>query len=100
METKHTKGEWRIYKMNKAYHINAHPSGDHIASLIRVDMPNAEANAKLIAASPQQQMASILLYKLCMNMAEMLNGVQFTKIRDQWNVAMIAHEQAIDKATK
>ena len=59
MKTKHTKGEWKIYELQKAYHINANYT--HVASLTRIDMPKAEANAKLIASAPELLDACITL---------------------------------------
>jgi len=62
-------------------------------------LPNEQkANAKLIAAAPEQQNASILLYNLCKQLANMIDYSNFESIRSEWNKAMNAHEQAIKKA--
>jgi len=53
----------------------------------------------LIAAAPEQQKASILLYDLLKRVANILSVPAFGLIRDDWNIAMNAHEKAIKKAT-
>lgn len=51
MQTNHTPAPWTIATLKHCYHIQA--GYEHIASLVHIDQPNAEANAKLIAAAPK-----------------------------------------------
>jgi len=106
---KHTKGKWTAEQTD--IHISVKPwrvlqGTKIICKLNSYDRYNLaanieeEANAKLIAASPNQQEASILLYDLCKKLARMINYKDFGDVRDQWNKAMNAHEEAIKKATE
>jgi len=102
---KHTPGEWyAVYLDNEEYVIEHDEREAKIATIN--DAPESarsveenEANARLIAAAPEQQKASILLYDLLKRVANILSVPAFGLIRDDWNIAMNAHEKAIKKAT-
>ena len=72
METKHTKGEWNykkfdITKIQYSYSIQS-SNGDTICKMLRDDSDDnktEEANAKLIAASPDLLEALMELIKDC-----------------------------------
>lgn len=103
MKRKYTQGKWIVqYPKNVGdFDIGV----DGIISIVSIhdaydNLEEQEANAKLIAAAPEQQEASILLYNLCRKLAGMLGHDSFDEIREDWNKAMNSHEQAIKKATE
>ena len=102
MKTKHTKGEWKATIGLSNNFINC---GEKFITIIDksdsfLNEGEHNANTKLIAAAPNQQEASILLYNLCRKLAGMLGHDSFNEIREDWNKAMNSHEQAIQKATE
>ena len=96
MKTQHTKGKWIVSSSD----IDSQGRSCHRINAKHLTKEELEANAKLIAAAPNQQKASILLYNLCKKLANNLSKVDFDVMRTDWNIAMNSHEKAIEKATK
>jgi hypothetical protein len=74
-----TKGEWKVYELNKSFHINC--DSKHIASLTRIDLPDSEANAVFICKAVNEydklKLAAKLLEELTPQGSEFYNDPQY-----------------------
>ncbi len=102
MKTKHTKGEWGITKRDRGDYIIMCPSeiGIHLALVHNYSDNNAEANAKLIAAAPENLQENIDNLVFLKTIEESLRLTDQFILLHECKARIKMTEKAIKKATE
>lgn len=95
----HTKGIWKVDKYNNLITDNGNTLCVTGVAIPMKPTEESKANAKLIAAAPDQQAAGTLLYNLCRKLKGGLTPTDFAAIEYDYHRALNAHEQAMKRAT-